>query len=183
MKKTGLLRALMNTHNQNKSNAMKKTKLSVAMIGLILFLASLTLLLARNLRAADIFTKVTEGPGSGVANSRGAAWGDYDNDGFIDLFVPQVGPNGSGSASHFLYHNNTNGTFTRVTTGPVAAVVSAGRGGAWGDYDNDGYLDLVLMNQNRPNYLFHNNGDGSFTAVPSAAPFRPTTAPQTVIRW
>ena len=81
-----------------------------------------------------------------VGNSRGAAWGDYDNDGFIDLFVPQIGPGGIGSARHFLYHNNRDGTFSRITTGPVAAVVSACRGAVWGDYDNDGYLDLVLMN-------------------------------------
>ena len=77
---------------------------------------------------ADIFTKVTEGPGSDVGNSRGAAWGDYDNDGFIDLFVPNIGPGGSGSARHFLYHNNTNGTFSRVTDGPVAEVQSVARG-------------------------------------------------------
>ncbi len=56
-----------------------------------------------------------------------------------------------------------------MTTGPVAAVVSAGRGAAWGDYDNDGYLDLVLVNINQPNYLFHNNGDGSFAEVPDAS--------------
>ena len=148
---------------------MKKTNLCAAMTGLIVLLASLTLPPVTNLKAADIFTKVTEGPGSGVANSRGAAWGDYDNDGFIDLFVPQIGPDGSSSASHFLYHNNTNGTFSRITNGPVAEVQSAGFGAAWGDYDNDGYLDLVLVNEDQPNYLFHNNGAGSFAEVPDAA--------------
>ena len=148
---------------------MKKNYLSTTMTALMLSLASLTLPPVGDLHAADIFTKVTAGPGSDVGNSRGAAWGDYDNDGFIDLFVANIGPGGSGSASHFLYHNNRNGTFSRVTNGPVAAVVSAGRGAAWGDYDNDGYLDLVLVNIDQPNYLFHNNGDGSFAAVPNAA--------------
>lgn len=147
---------------------MKQTYLSTAMTAFMLSLASLTLPPVGNLHAADIFTKVTTGPGSDVGYGFGVAWGDYDNDGFIDLFVPQSTP-GNGSASHFLYHNNTNGTFSRVTNGPVAAVVSAGRGAAWGDYDNDGYLDLVLVNFNQPNYLFHNNGDGSFAAVPNAA--------------
>jgi hypothetical protein len=116
---------------------------------------------------ADIFTKVIAGPvGSDVGNSRGAAWGDYDNDGYIELFVAQIGP-GNSSAFQFLYHNNRDGTFSRVTSGPVAAVASAGYGAAWGDYDNDGHLDLVLVNWNQPNYLFHNNGNGTFAEVPS----------------
>lgn len=147
---------------------MKKANPFTAMTAFILSLASPTLPTVGDLQAADIFTKVTAGPGNAIGNGRGPAWGDYDNDGFIDLFVPQTGPDGSGSASQFLYHNNTNGTFSRVTNGPVAAVVSSGRGAAWGDYDNDGYLDLALGNGNQPNYLFHNNGDGSFAAVPSS---------------
>src|SRR5262249_6345867 len=91
-----------------------------------------------------------------------------DNDGFIDLFVPNLGPN-SGSAFQFFYHNNRDGTFSNVNDGPVAAVFSPGQGAAWGDYDNDGYLDLVLMNIYQPNYLFHNNGEGSFAEVPDAS--------------
>ena len=79
-----------------------------------------------DLHAADVFTKVTAEPGGVVGNSTGVAWGDYDNDGFIDLFVAQRGPGGSGSASQSLYHNNTDGTFSRVITGPVAVVVSHG---------------------------------------------------------
>ena len=77
---------------------MKKTYLSRAMTFLILSLALLTPPLASNLQAADIFTKVTAGPGSDLGNSRGGAWGDYDNDGFIDLFVANIGPGGIGSA-------------------------------------------------------------------------------------
>ena len=94
-------------------------------------------------------------------------WVDYVGDGFIDLFVAQQGPDSS-SAFQFLYHNNRDGTFSRVTNGPVAAVSSAGRGAAWGDYDSDGNLDLVLVNATQSNYLFHNNGDGTFAEVPSA---------------
>ena len=146
---------------------MKTHYPSTAMPGLLLSLAALTLPPVSGLHAAEHFTRVTASPWSDLGNSRGGAWGDYDGDGFIDLFVPQIGPN-AGSASHFLYHNNRDGTFSRITTGAVAAVVSAGRGGVWGDYDNDGYLDLVLVNANQTNYLFHTNGDGSFTAVPSS---------------
>jgi hypothetical protein len=145
---------------------MKKTNLRRATTALMLSLASLTLPLVGGLHAADIFTKVTVGPGGDAGNSWGAAWGDYDNDGFIDLFVAQSGP-GQSSASQFLYHNNRDGTFSRVTDGPVAAVFSAGFGAAWGDYDNDGNLDLVLVCWDEPNYLFHNNGDGTFAEVPS----------------
>src|SRR6266498_4144513 len=123
---------------------------------------------AATLTVDPTFTKVIEGPGGDVGNSRGAAWGDYDNDGFIDLFVPNIGPRAS-PASHFLYHNNRDGTFNRVTNGPVGEVQSVARGAVWGDYDNDGYLDLVLVNEDQPNYLFHNNGDRSFEEVPNAA--------------
>ena len=108
------------------------------------------------------FTKITVGPGSGSGKSYGAAWGDYNNDGFIDLFVANVGADGSSPARQFLYHNNTNGTFALVTNGPVATVQSPGRGAAWGDYDNDGNLDLFLGNLDAPNKLFHNKGAGSF---------------------
>src|SRR6266542_2551225 len=154
--------------NQNRKT-MKKTYLPTTITALVLTLVSLTLPLVSNVHAADIFTKVMAGPGSDPGNSRGAAWGDYDNDGFIDLFVPQIGPNGCCPARHFLYHNHRDGTFSRITIGTVAEVESFGRGAVWGDYDNDGYLDLVLVNANQTNYLFHSNGDGSFAEVTSAA--------------
>jgi len=139
--------------------SMKKPHLTLAMTALMLPLASFMLLTVGELYAAEVFTRVSEGPGSGVGNTRGAAWGDYDNDGFIDLFAATAG------GKHFLYHNNTNGSFSRVTNGPVAEVSSVGRGAAWSDYDNDGYLDLYLGNSEQANKLFRNNGAGSFAAV------------------
>ena len=63
----------------------------MALTALMLPLVSLMLPPVGDLRAADIFTKVTAGPGSDAGNNRGAAWGDYDNDGFIDLFVVNIG--------------------------------------------------------------------------------------------
>ena len=135
------------------------------MPGLLLSLASLILPPVSNLKA-DIFTSITEGPGSESGPSFGGGWGDYDGDGYIDLFL--ANGNASGNFAHFLYHNNGDGTFSRVTTGPVASVLSAGMAGAWGDYDNDGHLDLALTNWNQANHLFRNNGTGSFAAVPSS---------------
>jgi photosystem II stability/assembly factor-like uncharacterized protein len=105
------------------------------------------------------FTKVTTGS---IVNdggySRGNAWGDYDNDGWPDLFV--VNYQGE---NDFLYHNNGNGTFTRILTGPEVNDGMWGSGCAWGDYDNDGYLDLFVANCNQPNQLYHNDGNGTFS--------------------
>jgi hypothetical protein len=87
--------------------------------------------------------------------SHGAVWGDYDNDGYVDLFISNYRQN------NFLFRNNGDGTFTKVTEGPVVN----DRGGstlcAWGDYDNDGYLDLFVVNgfnNPEPSFLYRNNG-------------------------
>jgi enediyne biosynthesis protein E4 len=99
-------------------------------------------------------------------NPWGVAWGDYDNDGRLDLFVTGL------TTTNRLYHNNGNGSFTNVTSGPMLKAPSGGgyRACAWGDYDNDGYLDLFMCGYNATNALFHNNGDGTFTKVLSGAP-------------
>jgi hypothetical protein len=96
----------------------------------------------------------------------GLAWGDYDNDGLPDLFVP-----GFQSPSR-LYHNDGNGAFTRIAAGAILNVPSGGgsRACTWGDYDNDGYLDLYICCEDAKNRLFHNNGDGTFTQVVSGNP-------------
>jgi len=115
----------------------------------------------------------------------GVAVGDFDNDGFPDLYV-------TGFPESALFHNNGNGTFTDVTE--KAGVKNAGRwaaSAAWFDYDRDGRLDLVVTNyaqlsfdnpkkcemngvrsycaqvayQGLPLTLYHNNGDGTFTDV------------------
>ena len=102
---------------------------------------------------------------SGGANA--GAWGDIDNDGLLDLFVA----GGSGTTNR-LYHNNGNGSFTNVTSGPMLRPVGGTfpAGCVWGDYDNDGYLDLFVANSSGQNQLFHNNGDGTFTQITSVAP-------------
>jgi hypothetical protein len=110
------------------------------------------------------FTRVTAGAiATSGTNSEGATWGDYDNDGNLDLFVA-VGLGGN----DLLYRNNGDGSFTRITSGPVVQSGGNSRGCAWGDYDNDGYLDLFVANeQGQNNFLFHNNGDGTFAKITS----------------
>ncbi len=133
------------------------------------------------------FTDVTEK--AGVANENGygmgAVVGDYDNDGFPDLYVTNYNGN-------ILYHNNGDGTFTDVTQKAGVAVNRWSTGAAFIDYDKDGHLDLFVgvYLQYDPGYrlfyeadvypgplaypamasvLFHNNGDGTFTDVTEKA--------------
>lgn len=96
-----------------------------------------------------------------------AAWADYDNDGYIDLYIAN-GVIGDGAAN-VLYRNNGDGTFTN--TAETAKVANTGNslGTAWGDYDKDGHIDLHVVNYGQSNVLYRNNGDGTFTDVTAAA--------------
>ena len=110
------------------------------------------------------FTDVTHT--AGVADPQSsfcAAWADYDNDGYLDLYIAD-GVIGDGAAN-VLYHNNGDGTFTN--TAEIAGVANTGNslGTAWGDYDKDGYIDLHVVNFGQSNVLYRNNGDGTFTDV------------------
>ena len=89
----------------------------------------------------------------------GAAIGDYNSDGLLDIYVTNsLGPNA-------LYRNNGNGTFTDVAVAAgVANPTGRGNGAGWGDYDNDGDLDLFVANFGA-SVLFQNDGAGSFTDV------------------
>jgi hypothetical protein len=92
-----------------------------------------------------------------------SCWGDFNNDGYMDLFlIPYSGDN-DGVAK--LYRNNGDGTFTDVAQAyGLNQAFSSARGVYWGDYDNDGSLDLLIGNWTGPQYLFHNDGD-HFTEV------------------
>jgi len=103
------------------------------------------------------------------AESRGATFVDYDNDGWADLYVVNRGPN-------VLFHNVDGTRFEDVTTAAGVGNPDDGKTASWGDYDQDGYLDLYVANWScypdcgRPTYgdidrLYHNNGDGTFTDV------------------
>lgn len=115
------------------------------------------------------FSDVAESAGvAGQADSFTATLGDIDNDGKTDLYVAN-GVSQAHGAANALYHNNGDGTFTDIAL--QAGVANHGRsiGCAFGDYDNDGWLDLLVINIDGPNALYHNNGNGTFTEVTSQA--------------
>jgi hypothetical protein len=138
---------------------------------------------------------------AGVTNDRwgfGVTIADYDNDGWADIFVSNLGKNR-------LYHNNRDGTFTDVAEKAGITLGNWSAGGTWGDYDGDGRLDLFVTGyvhfdrnnlpyektkavgfsycefrgeavmcgpkniEGEPDHLFHNNGDGTFTDVSAKA--------------
>ena len=94
-------------------------------------------------------------------NCNAAAWADYDNDGWLDLFV------GCERQPHRLFHNKGNGTFENVAARAGLEVDPARfcKGCVWFDHDNDGYPDLFLNNMAETGHLYHNNRDGTFTDV------------------
>lgn len=97
-----------------------------------------------------------------ASDSWGLAWGDYDNDGFDDLYVAEYAVN-SGS---FLYHNNGDGSFTKETSGIITTDGGSSIAGTWGDYNNDGHLDLfVANNTGAMNALYKNTGGGNFIKI------------------
>lgn len=113
---------------------------------------------------AGAFTNVTEAAGlTGVGGE--TVWGDYDNDGHRDILA--VG----GKAR--LFHNDGDGTFTEVTEASGIIIDANSQGVAWVDFDGDGFLDFYAASYGTledseiatRDYLFHNNGDGTFTDV------------------
>lgn len=102
----------------------------------------------------------------------GCAFFDYDNDGWMDIFLVNSGPSDFYAPKqpirNALYKNNRDGTFTDVTEKAGVAGGSFGMGVAVGDFDNDGFPDLFVSAYGRP-YLYKNNGNGTFTDVSEKA--------------
>ncbi len=141
------------------------------------------------------FTDVTREAGlaDDKAWATGAAFGDYDGDGWPDLFVAhyvdfslkdlpafgskatckyygidvQCGPRGLKGSPDNLYHNNHDGSFTDVSkqAGVDDASRYFGLTALWSDFNGDGLLDLFVANDGEPNYLYQNEGNGHFTEV------------------
>ena len=140
------------------------------------------------------FTDVTQKAGvSDPRFSTGAAFLDYDNDGRLDLFVTnyvgfdinhlptfgdgptcqfkgvpvQCGPRGLPGAGDSLFHNNGDGTFTDVSK-KAGVADSRGYYGldvVGSDFDGDGLIDIFVANDSTPNFLYHNNGNGTFSEI------------------
>jgi len=136
------------------------------------------------------FTDVTERAGvAGVHPKLGktwsisAGWFDYDNDGRLDLFVTNYvnwsletepvcktngivaycSPNSYTGQPNMLFHNNGDGTFTDVSeSSGIGKHTGKGMGVVFADYDSDGFTDVFVANDTYRNFLFHNNGDGTF---------------------
>jgi len=130
--------------------------------GLIILILLTTLSSRAN--AQQLFARLFTGiPVTDSGISAGLCWGDYNNDGLDDLFVANWN-----NQNNFLYRNAGNGLWEKVTTGEIVNDGGFSSGSCWGDYDNDGYIDLFVANQqNQNNFLYHNNGDGTFTPITS----------------
>jgi hypothetical protein len=104
------------------------------------------------------FSDVTESAGllKSVHRTHSAAFGDYDGDGLLDLFV------GHEETPSALFRNRGDGTFEDVSKRAGVDRTAFTKGATWGDYDNDGHLDLYVSNYGEPNWLYHNEGDGTF---------------------
>ena len=102
----------------------------------------------------------------------GVAFLDYDNDGWMDVYIVNSGPadfyTPKAPLRNALYHNNRDGTFTDVTEKAGVAGGTFGMGVAVGDYDNDGHPDLLVTAYGRC-ILYRNNGNGTFTDVTDKA--------------
>jgi FG-GAP-like repeat/ASPIC and UnbV len=107
-------------------------------------------------------------------SSESAAWGDYDNDGLVDVFVcgEYLPPGGDASSeprdprNHCrLFHNRGDGTFVNLAAAAGVTDERCAKGSAWGDYDGDGRIDLFVSNMGQKCRLYHNEGEGKFRDV------------------
>ncbi len=107
---------------------------------------------------------------TGSAGGRNAAWGDYDNDGDIDILI--TGNDNTGTRHTKIYRNDGNDSFSEQTGISIPGLTSSSV--SWGDYDNNGYLDILMSGYNGSSYLtkiYKNNGDYTFTDSTSRESF------------
>lgn len=113
------------------------------------------------------FARINNTPITGESNrSTAPVLADFNNDGLVDVFIP----NGNNQRNS-LFVNRGNGKFDKVNGGAIANDQHNSVGAAWGDYDNDGWIDLLVVNaSNQPNVLYRNNGNGAFSSLPASVP-------------
>ncbi|MEL6843751.1 MAG: CRTAC1 family protein, partial [Bacteroidota bacterium] len=132
----------------------------------------LDLFIANNVRAENHLYQNNGSGGFSLVNAgelstyngycHSASWVDYDNDGWLDLFVADYMP----TRFNQLYHNERDGTFTKADQTPIMLEARSTMSATWGDYDNDGLMDLFVPNtQDDNNSLYHNDGNGAFTKI------------------
>ncbi len=115
----------------------------------------------------------TAGIGGSGLKGTGCAWGDYDNDGHVDLIVAALFGQGGIVTGNRLFHNDGDGTFTEVTTGPQVTTTDSHHHPTWADYDGDGDLDLFFgtgaVGSTRLDRMYKNQlvetGSADFTAI------------------
>jgi len=97
-------------------------------------------------------------------------WVDYDNDHDIDVFISKCG-GAPDATKNRLYQNNGDGTYTDVSVASGLNSPIQTWSSAWGDYDNDGFMDVMVGASNGSNEFMHNNGDGTFTNITAGSGF------------
>jgi len=145
-------------------NTIKNKSYIIRSAGIVFLLMLLISCIYPKIALSQVtFTDVTETANvDNSARGMGAAWGDYNNDGMIDIYVSNY------KDKNILYRNNGSGVFSDVTDAADVGNTDASADIAWGDYNNDGFLDLFLVNDVGAGYgakkvLYKNNGDGTFT--------------------
>jgi len=130
-----------------------------------------------------VFVRIAGAP-SGQVTTFGNSWADIDNDGDLDVYL-----SGGGATGSSLFRNDGGDVFTKVTTGDVGlSSVNRAWGCAMGDYNHDGFADIVLAAAfgfagiNNTNRLFLNNGDGLYTRIDTGVVVT-GTAPYTIPSW
>src|ERR1051325_530407 len=117
--------------------------------------------------AAPSFTKMTTDPIAGViGRCTGAAVADINGDGYPDVFVSVI------FTSNLLFTNSAGKGFVKITPNPIDSGSQATAGGSWGDYDNDGWPDLLVsINAHADDVVYHNAGAGVLKRAPLSSFF------------
>jgi hypothetical protein len=127
-----------------------------------------------NFEFTDI--SVSSGIDQTLSQGYGQSWGDYNNDGYLDLFISNYQTtNEFPLRSNYLYRNNGDNTFTNVTDlAGISNAIETTFLSVWFDVNLDGYSDLYILNDRNsyPNYLYLNNTDGTFTDISESSGLR-----------